>query len=185
MNTTSHESHNPAQNKTAGRRRNIAIPRVPRQRERTKGQALLIVTLMSMVLMLIVGLGVDVGNLIGKRAKLQSAVDSSALSAVEMLVGGGTTQSATNKGFQMLETNGVLTGTLDMSRTVITFPAPQQVRIHAVQHADTFFMRLVPAWRVVDIEAEATADINSYAEINAKPYGKAGVVNELNCQCGE
>src|SRR5207237_6494761 len=36
------------------------------------------------------------------------------------------------------------------------------------------------ARRVVDIDAESTADINSSAEINAKPYGKAGVVNELN-----
>jgi hypothetical protein len=32
----------------------------------------------------------------------------------------------------------------------------------------------------VDVSADATADFNSYAEINTKPYGQAGVVNELN-----
>src|SRR5690242_12681287 len=52
---------------------------------RSRGQALLIVALMMTVLVLMVGLGVDVGNLMGKRAKLQSAVDSAALSAAQLL----------------------------------------------------------------------------------------------------
>src|SRR5438105_3523262 len=55
------------------------------EQRRSKGQALLLIALVMTVLILFVGLGVDVGNLMGKRAKLQSAVDSSALSAAQLL----------------------------------------------------------------------------------------------------
>lgn len=150
-------------------------------RARSKGQALVVVALTMTVLILFVGLGVDVANLMGKKSKLQSATDTSALSAVQILAGSSTfTSTAQVKAMQMLQTNGILTNTLNMSRTFVSFPAPSQISIHAVQHVDTFFMRLIPAFATVDISADATADINSYAEINAKPYGLPGVVNELN-----
>ena len=79
----------------------------------------------------------------------------------------------------MLQANGVPTSTLSSSNINVDFAA-SQVTIHAVQAEDTFFMRIIPFWRTVDVSADATADFNSYAEINTKPYGQAGVVNELN-----
>src|SRR5690348_12742590 len=57
----------------------------PEPYRRSRGQTLIIVALMMTVLLLIVGLGVDVGNLMGKRSKLQSAVDAAALSAAQLL----------------------------------------------------------------------------------------------------
>lgn len=150
-------------------------------RARTKGQALVIVALVLTVLMLFIGLGVDVGNMMARRAKLQSAVDSAVLSAAQALAGGSTvTQTAVLKAGQILEASGVPSSTLNLSRTSVDFPGPAQVRMKAVQRVDTFFMRLIPAFDIVEISAEATADLNSYAEINTKPFGIPGVVSELN-----
>ncbi|MEO5951792.1 MAG: pilus assembly protein TadG-related protein, partial [Chloroflexia bacterium] len=151
------------------------------ERPRSKGQALLIIALMMTVLILFVGLGVDVGNLMGKRAKLQSAVDASALSAAQLLIDGVVTTTVQTKAYQILEANGILSPTL-ASKTVTVNTTLRQVQVQAVQHVDTFFMRIVPLWRVVDVSAEATADLNSYAELNIKPYGQPGVVNELMLQ---
>jgi hypothetical protein len=150
-------------------------------RARTKGQALIIVALLLTVLLLFVGLGVDVGNMMGKRAKLQSAVDSSVLSAAQELAGGSLiTQTATLRAYQILKANGVLTSTLNMTRTAVDFPGPAQIRMKVVQRVDTFFMRLIPAFSTMEISADATADLNSYAEMNTKPFGNPGVVSELN-----
>lgn len=148
---------------------------------RTKGQALVIVALVLTVLLLFIGLGVDVGNMMGRRAKLQSAVDTAALSAAQTLAGGGTiTQTTIYKAFQILQANGVPTTTLNMSRSSVDFPGTSQVRVRAVMRVNTFFMRIIPMWQTVEVSAEATADLNSYAEIYTKPYGIPGVVTELN-----
>ena len=165
----------------AGRRaRNRALARKRVEQSHSKGQAMLVIALMMTVLILFVGLGVDVGNLMGKRAKLQSAVDAAALSAAQIMQDGGVISSTVStKAYQMLQANGVPTSTLSSSNINVDFAA-SQVTIHAVQAEDTFFMRIIPLWRTVNVSADATADFNSYAEINTKPYGQAGVVNELN-----
>ncbi len=144
------------------------------------GQALVVIALMMSVLILFLGLGVDAGNMMGKAAKLQSAVDAAALSAAQELSGGGAvTTTAEMKAFQILEANGVASNTLNSKR--VDFPnGSNQVHVIAVQNVNTYFMRIIPMWRVVQVKAEATADLNSYAEMTTKPYGKAGVVNELN-----
>lgn len=151
----------------------------PFRQDRRTGQALLVVAVMMSVLILFLGLAVDVGNLMARRAKLQSGVDSAALSAAQLLFNDvNYTTTATIKAYQILEANGVASSTLDV-RTVV-FPADNQVQIRAVQRVDTFFMRLIPLWRTVNISAQATADLNAYAEMNTKPYGRPGVVNELS-----
>jgi Flp pilus assembly protein TadG len=160
------------------RNRDMARKRV--EQSHSKGQAMLVIALMMTVLIMFVGLGVDVGNLMGKRAKLQSAVDAAALSAAQIMQDGGVVSSTVStKAYQMLQANGVPTSTLSSSNVNVDF-ASSQVTIHAVQAEDTFFMRIIPLWRTVNVSADATADFNSYAEINTKPYGQAGVVNELN-----
>ena len=151
--------------------------RPTRSRVKSKGQALLLVALMLSLLVMFVGLAVDVGHLMGSRAKLQSAVDTSTLSAAQMLVASEPV-SATVKADQMLEANGIPYNTL--ARSSVTYPATNQVHMEVEQRVETFFMRIIPAWETVTISAQATADINSYAEINAKPYGVPGIVNELN-----
>lgn len=152
-----------------------------RLRARTKGQALVIVALAMTVLILFVGLGVDVAHLMARKGKLQSAVDSAALSGAQLLTGGTSVQpDAIQKAYQILNANAVSTTTLNSSLTTITFPRPSQISIHAVQKVDTFFMRIIPAFSTMEVSADATADLNSYAEINAKPYGIPGVVNEIN-----
>lgn len=149
-------------------------------RVRTRGQALVVVGLALTVLMVFIGLGVDVGNMMARRAKLQSAVDSAVLSAAQLLVGNVNTSATTMKANQILEASGIPSNTLNLSRTSVDFPAQAQVHMKVAQRIDTFFMRLIPVWSTVEITAEATADLNSYAEINTKPYGIPGVVNELN-----
>ncbi|HKP54558.1 MAG TPA: Tad domain-containing protein [Chloroflexia bacterium] len=152
-------------------------------RTRTRGQALIIVGIVLTVLILFVGLGVDVGNMMARRAKLQSAVDAAVLSAAQTLQGSSSvTQTATTKAFQVLQGNGVYTSTLNMARTSVDFPGLRQVRMQAVQRVNTFFMRIIPIWQTVEISADATADLNTYAEINTKPFGNPGVVTELNLQ---
>ena len=165
----------------AGRRaRNRALARKRVEQSHSKGQAMLVIALLMTVLIMFVGLGVDVGNLMGKRAKLQSAVDAAALSAAQIMQDGGVVSSTVStKAYQILQANGVPTNTLSSSNVNVDF-ASSQVTIHAVQAEDTFFMRIIPLWRTVNVSADATADFNSYAEINTKPYGQAGVVNELN-----
>ncbi len=154
--------------------------RADRGYRRSPGQALLIVALMMTVLVLFVGLGIDVGNLMGRRAKLQSAVDASALSAAQLMTDlSVATSTIVLKAEQLLEANNVPSNTLAV-RQVDVYTTTSQVHIHADQRVDTFFMRLVPAWRQVDITADSTADLNAFAEINIKPYGIPGVVNELN-----
>ena len=144
------------------------------------GQALLVVALMMTALILFMGLGIDAGNLMGKSAKLQSAVDAAALSAAQMMSGGSgsITQTATTKAYQILEANGIPSNTLVLRQ--VDFPGPNQVHVRAVQRVNTYFMRLIPMWRTVPVNAQATADLNSYAEMTTKPYGLPGVVNELN-----
>jgi hypothetical protein len=144
-----------------------------------KAQALVVIALMMTVLILFMGLGVDAGNLMGKTAKLQSAVDAAALSAAQMMGGSGAvTQTATTKAYQILEANGIPSNTLVLRQ--VDFPGPNQVHVKATQNVPTYFMRLIPMWRTVPVTAQATADLNSYAEITTKPYGVPGVVNELN-----
>jgi len=147
-------------------------------RSTAKGQALVLIALVMTLLILFVGLGVDTGNLMGRRAKLQSAVDTAALSAAQELGGSAITSTAVTKAYQMLEANGIASATLTLRQ--VDFPATGQVHVKAIQKVDTFFMKLVPGFRQMDVSAEATADLNSYAEINFKPYGIPGVVNELN-----
>src|SRR6476659_5858638 len=78
----------------AGRRaRNRDMARKQVEQSHSKGQAMLVIALMMTVLIMFVGLGVDVGNLMGKRAKLQSAVDSAALSAAQIMQDGGVISS--------------------------------------------------------------------------------------------
>lgn len=169
--------------RSGSRSRVVAYSRSRRSlaRAHSKGQALVIIALMMTVLILFVGIGVDVGNLMGKRAKLQSAVDASALSAAQLLTDGVVTTTVQTKAYQMLEANGILSPTLT-SRTVSVNTELRQVNVKAVQKVDTFFMRIVPLWRTVDVSAEATADLNAFAEMNIKPYGQQGVVNELMLQ---
>ncbi|MGA7732521.1 MAG: pilus assembly protein TadG-related protein [Chloroflexia bacterium] len=169
--------------RAASRARAVPSGRVARrvERPRSKGQALLIIALMMTVLILFVGLGVDVGNLMGKRAKLQSAVDSASLSGAQLLTGSVLTSTVQAKAYQILEANGVPTSTLS-TKIVEVNQGLRQVRVRAVQRVDTYFMRLIPLWRTVEVSAEATADLNSFAEMNIKPYGQAGVVNELMLQ---
>lgn len=144
-----------------------------------KGQTLVVIALTMTLLILFIGLAIDGGNLMGKKAKLQSAVDSSALSAALTLVGDSVVTSTTiAQAYMVLEVNGVPSSTLASRR--VDFPGVNQVRVRAVQRVQTYFMGLIPAWRTVNIDAESTADVNAYAEITAKPYGKPGVVNELN-----
>jgi Flp pilus assembly protein TadG len=152
-----------------------------RLRAHTKGQALVIVALAMTVLILFVGLGVDVANMMSKKSKLQSAVDSAALSGAQLLSGDTSVHpTAMQKAYQILTANNVPTTTLNMNTTTVTFPRPSQISIHAVLKVDTYFMRLIPAFATMEVSADATADLNAFAEINAKPYGIAGVVNELN-----
>lgn len=131
------------------------------------------------VLILFVGLGVDVGHLMGKRAKLQSAVDAAALSAVQMEVGASGVTTIT-KAIQIMEANGIPSSALAVPLEVTAPPRTiHQVRVKAVERVETYFMRLIPIWNTVDVSAEATADINSYAELYTKPFGQPGVVSEL------
>src|SRR4051812_20145203 len=95
---------------------------------RSRGQTLVIVALMMTVLLLFVGLGVDVGNLMAKRAKLQSATDSATLSAALLMADSNVNPNiVATKAMQILNTNGVLTPTLNMGQTQVTFPATNQV----------------------------------------------------------
>ncbi len=145
---------------------------------RSRGQALLIAALLINLLILFVGLGVDVGFLMARRAKLQSAVDASALSAAQALYTGDSTL-ATTRANQVLTADGIPASSLAGPLTV-GFPGDNQVRVAATQRVDTFFIRLIPIWQTVNISAEATADTSSYAEILTKPSGKIGVVSALN-----
>jgi hypothetical protein len=147
--------------------------------ESAEGQALVITALLLVVLLLFVGLGVDVGNLMARRAKLQSAVDASALSAAQMLVSDAQS-TPRQKAEQMMVANGVPLTSLAQTLTVDEYAALFQVHIAAVQRVDTYFMRLLPGFETVNISAQATADLSSYAEINAKPFGEPGVVNQVN-----
>lgn len=174
--------------KVRSRKGQAPEPVAPAQKrawKRTRGQALLIVALSMTALVLFVGLGVDVGNLMGKRAKLQAAVDASALSAAQTLVGSqNITQTiatvALTKTKQILESNNVPLASL--SRLTVNAPpnTTNEVHVGAVQNVNTFFMRLIPIFTTMQVSADATADVNSYAEIYGKPYGQWGVVNELN-----
>ncbi len=158
-----------------------------------QGQALLLVAMMMTALLLFAGLGVDAAFLMARRAKLQSAVDASALSAAQQLVNNGAGVGPGMRAEQILMANGVqVTSTnLDSSWVPGTTLAPsrlfdmqtptaRQAYVRVVERVDTFFIRLLPAFRTVNISAEATADSSSYAEIQAKPYGIPGVVSELN-----
>jgi hypothetical protein len=147
--------------------------------EREEGQALVLVALLIVALLLFVGLGVDIGHLMARRAKLQSAVDASALSAAQMLVSTAQTNPRI-KAEQIMEANGIQLDSLTETLTVEEYPGLFQVRVAATQRVETFFMRLLPGLETANISAEATADLSTYAEINAKPYGQPGVVNELN-----
>lgn len=149
-----------------------------------KGQTLVVAALTMLLLLLFVGLGVDVANLMGKRAKLQSAVDAAALSAAQTLGNSSTVDETRTKARQMVEANGVPSLTLSVPLSVTVLPGAKQVTVYAVQGVETFFMRLAPGcvWCVVDVSAGATADLNAYAEISAKPYGLPGIVSELSLQ---
>src|SRR5689334_18777622 len=98
-------------------------------RSTAKGQALVLIALVMTLLILFVGLGVDTGNLMGRRAKWQSAVDTAALSAAQEL-GGTITSTAVTKAYQMLEANGIASNTLTLRQ--VDFPRTGQVHVKAI-----------------------------------------------------
>ncbi len=148
-----------------------------------QGQALVLVALAFIPILMMVGLVVDLGLLYMSKAQLQRAVDAAALSASETFYTPGV--DATEKAAQFLASNliGVPPSTLTCSVTVGTPPDTNQLTVSATRRVNTLIMSIVPALSTVTVGAQATAVLDSFAEVplhpdlNSAQPGKTGMVN--------
>jgi len=134
-------------------------------------------------ILMMVGLVVDLGLLYMSKAQLQRAVDASALSASETFYQPGV--DATDKAKQFLASNlmGVNPASLTCNVTVGTPPDTSQLTVSATRNVNTLIMSIVPSLSTVTVAAQATAVLDSFAEIplhpdmNSAQPGKTGMVN--------
>lgn len=152
----------------------------PEPRKKSEhGQVVLLVALMFVPLCLMVGLAIDLGVLFYSKARLQRTVDAAALSAAESFyTPGGDPQK---KAQQFLAAN--LLGAPALSNwgaTIGAAPNDNQLTVNATEAINTLFMRIIPALSTVSISAQATAVLDSYAELPIKPVGNFGKEGQAN-----
>jgi hypothetical protein len=114
-----------------------------------KGQVLVQVALMMVVLILFVGLAVDGGNVYSSRRRMQNAADAAALAgAWELCVGNPAIAQATAQDYA--EQNGA---------DAVYFPptANHLISVVVTDTVNTFFMGVIPSLATVDVPAQATA----------------------------
>jgi hypothetical protein len=144
-----------------------------------RGQVVVMVALMIVPLCLLVGLAVDLGVLFYSKAKLQRTVDAAALSAAESFYQSNVDPQ--KKTQQFLAAN--LLGAPPLSAWSMTrgvAPDDNQLTVSATQPINTLFMRIIPAFATVSMSAQATAVLDSYAELPIKPVGNFGKEGQVN-----
>jgi len=140
------------------------------------GQVVVLVALMLVPLLLLVGLGVDFGMMYMAKARLQRAVDASALSAAESFYQAGVDPA--DRARQFLAANCVI-GPPPLTCDV-AFPDTDTLTVRATQSINTYFLCLLPGLESLVIAAEATVVLDSYAEMPIKPTGIFGKQGQTN-----
>jgi Flp pilus assembly protein TadG len=120
-----------------------------------KGQTVVLVAIMLVVLIMLVGLALDIGMMWGVKAKLNAAVDMAALAAAKVL-GQGRVESTTqaNNYFNANYPNGLLGATV--SGPNIAFGGTSTVTVSATASVPTNFARVI-GWNSFDVPASASA----------------------------
>ena len=144
-----------------------------------RGQALVLVALALVPILMMVGLAVDLGLLFSHKARLQRAVDASALSAAESYYESTDGSQATLTAKQFLAAN-TLGYSPAINPTITLDPDQSQITVRATQAVKTNFMSIWPGLSSVNLSAEAVAVLDSYAEIPIKPAGDFGKVQQVN-----
>jgi len=144
-----------------------------------RGQALVLVALALIPLLMAVGLAVDLGMLFSYKARLRRAVDAAALSAAESYHEAADGSQATLAAEQFLAAN-TLGYSPRITPAVTLTPELSQITVRGTQTVKTNFMSIGPGLATVNLAAEATAVLDSYAEIPIKPAGNFGKVQQVN-----
>jgi hypothetical protein len=139
----------------------VPTQRLKKFRKADEGQALVLAVLGMVVLLMMAGLGVDVGYLHYQRQQMQKAADAGALAgAAALIYGGNYTAAAQND----TAANGFTNNTNGITVTVNNPPAPGDpfaglpgyVQVIVAQARPTFFMR-IGGFNSVNVAASAVA----------------------------
>jgi Flp pilus assembly protein TadG len=146
----------------------LPIPRQRRLRKSEEGQALVLAALGMVVLMMMAGLGVDVGYLKYQKQQMQKAADAGALAGATALInyGGSVGQTQVIKaGRSDAAANGFANGQSGINVTVNNPPKtngdpfqgnPAYVEVIVSQVRPTFFMRLA-GYNSINVSSRAVA----------------------------
>ncbi|MBN1814674.1 MAG: hypothetical protein JXA14_22735 [Anaerolineae bacterium] len=171
----------------------VSLQRVPTEAQhsqsREKGQSIVLLAVMMIVLLLFAGMAIDAGLIYMRRVQLSRAVDAAALACVKELPNMDATR---NRAWQFMEANG-----LDPEDVLIasggyftvTKDNPQDVppgvgqdhiaTVYARWRSRTVFMQLI-GFNYVDLEAEASAEFRAYVDVFSSQTGESGKMGPVN-----
>jgi Flp pilus assembly protein TadG len=111
------------------------------------------------ILVLLVGLGVDLGFAYVTKAQLSKATDAAALMGVRNLFSADVVAISRNTFAMNYVVSGRETGTVVPTVTVVTDPnsGSRRLQVSASATINTFFIRVIPAYSTVTVSAEAEA----------------------------
>ncbi|MBK7895666.1 MAG: pilus assembly protein TadG-related protein [Candidatus Promineifilaceae bacterium] len=160
--------------------------------ERQKGQSIVLIALMMVVIIAFVGIAVDVGFIFVRGSQLQSAIDSAALAGVVELSGWSPPGNATlegnarTKSAQFLNANNMpvsVTNSINITNNLRVSNTPlgaTEYSITATWPVETFFLKVIGFREPINLTRSATAAIFSLADIYVSRRVEDGVLSTSN-----
>lgn len=139
------------------------IGRWPRQFASESGQVLPLIVALFLVLVLFLGLGIDVGFAYVTRASLSKAVDAACMAGVRNLSQGqpqalAVARSTFDANYKASGISGLQAQPPTVTATIGQTPTGNlQLNVSSAVAINTFFLRLLPNWRTMNIRATGQA----------------------------
>jgi hypothetical protein len=159
------------------------------EKQQEKGQSLVLLAIMLIVLLLFAGMALDAGLIYMRRIQLSRAVDAAALACVGELPN---MDATTDRAKQFMKANGLDPDTLLVPPTgyfTVTQGAPEGVptgvgqdqvaTVFARWRSNTVFMQLIGI-PFVDLTASASAEYRAYVDMFTSQTGESGKAGPVN-----
>ncbi|MCP4418656.1 MAG: hypothetical protein GY805_18705, partial [Chloroflexi bacterium] len=162
-----------------------------KETKQEKGQSIVLIALMMVVIIAFVGIAVDVGFIFARGSQLQSAIDSASLAGVVELSTWSTTNTsseaaALTKSAQFLNANNMpvsVTNSINIINNVEVSTTPlgaTQYAVTATWPVETYFLKVLGFREPINLTRSATSAIFSLADIYVSRRVEDGVLGTSN-----
>jgi Flp pilus assembly protein TadG len=155
------------------------------ERQREKGQSLVLLAVMLIVLLLFAGMALDAGLIYMRRIQLSRAVDAAALACVGELPD---MDATTERAEQFMRANGLDPDTV-LAEFIVDNQPPTGIptgvgqdnvaSVYAKWRSNTVFMQLIGI-PFVDLTATAAAEYRAYVDLYTSQTGESGKAGPVN-----